>query len=171
MRTFNILFLICFLSSESFIRAQEGYNVINIDSLTISGLLLKSSPKKFVKILGKPIEEKTIDNEIDGGTIKYLKFENIDFYFENDMITTFSNRDTTLSVEPLNLIVGDQEEKVKKNYPLSFNKLYKYKSGEDSVKAISIPLITQEQSYSGYSIEVRITMSDAKIKSINLIDE
>ena len=116
----NIILLITLTIASLNCKAQ---NTINANELTINGLVIIGKNKSMlISNFGQPLEIEKEYNEMDEVDMFIYKYKGIVFTVEENLIDSFSIIGSEYSFTKHDIKIGDNIEKLKYIFPLSFKK-------------------------------------------------
>jgi hypothetical protein len=153
----NIILLITLTIASLSCKAQ---NTINRDEITINGhVIIGENKSVLISNFGTPLEIEKGYSEMDEVDMYIYKYNGAVFYVMKNLIDSFSitstrNNSTKYSLTKHDIKIGDNTEKLKDIFPLSYKKKRK--------THISLHIEDYDK-YLGFSIN-----KDNKIKSIRV---
>jgi hypothetical protein len=148
----NIILLITLTIASLSCKAQ---NTINANELTINGVAIRGMNKSMlISNFGTPLEIEKGYSEMDEVDMYIYKYDGAVFYVMKNLIDDFEITKNKYRLTKYNIKIGDNIEKLKNIFPLSYSK--------KSETHMSIH-IEKYDVYVGFSIN-----KDNKIKSIRV---
>ena len=154
----NIILLITLTIASLSCKAQ---NTINSNELTINGLVIIGEDKSvLISNFGTPLEIEKGYSEMDEVDMYIYKYDGAVFYVIKNLIDDFAiistrNNSTKYSLTKHDIKIGDNIEKLKDIFPLSYEKKNKTN--------LSLSIINPDYKFFGFSFN-----EDNKIKSMSV---
>ena len=149
----NIILLITITIASLSCKAQ---NTINSNELTINGLVIIGEDKSIlISNFGTPLEIEKGYSEMDEVDMYIYKYNGAVFYVMKNLIDSFSIIGSEYSLTKHDIKIGDNIEKLKDIFPLSYEKKNKTN--------LSLSIINPDYKFFGFSFN-----EDNKIKSMSV---
>jgi hypothetical protein len=149
----NIILLITITIASLSCKAQ---NTINSNELTINGLVIIGEDKSIlISNFGTPLEIEKGYSEMDEVDMYIYKYDGAVFYVMKNLIDSFSIIGSEYSLTKHDIKIGDNIEKLKDIFPLSYEKKNKTN--------LSLSIINPDYKFFGFSFN-----EDNKIKSMSV---
>ena len=116
----NIILLITITIASLSCKAQ---NTINANELTINGVAIRGKNKSMlISNFGQPLEIEKGYSEMDKVDMYIYKYDGAVFYVMKNLIDSFSIIGSEYSLTKHDIKIGDNIEKLKNIFPLSYSK-------------------------------------------------
>jgi hypothetical protein len=116
----NIILLITLTIASLSCKAQ---NTINANELTINGVAIRGMNKSMlISNFGTPLEIEKGYNEMDEVDMYIYKYDGAVFYVMKNLIDDFEITKNKYRLTKYNIKIGDNIEKLKNIFPLSYSK-------------------------------------------------
>ena len=149
----NIILLITITIASLSCKAQ---NTINANELTINGVAIRGKNKSMlISNFGQPLEIEKGYSEMDKVDMYIYKYDGAVFYVMKNLIDSFSIIGSEYSLTKHDIKIGDNIEKLKDIFPLSYEKKNKTN--------LSLSIINPDYKFFGFSFN-----EDNKIKSMSV---
>jgi len=149
----NIILLITLTIASLSCKAQ---NTINRNEITINGLVIIGENKSvLISNFGQPLEIEKGYSEMDEVDMYIYKYDGAVFYVMKNLIDSFSIIGSEYSLTKHDIKIGDNIEKLKDIFPLSYEKKNKTN--------LSLSIINPDYKFFGFSFN-----EDNKIKSMSV---
>jgi hypothetical protein len=149
----NIILLITLTIASLSCKAQ---NTINRDEITINGhVIIGENKSVLISNFGTPLEIEKGYSEMDEVDMYIYKYNGAVFYVMKNLIDSFSIIGSEYSLTKHDIKIGDNIEKLKDIFPLSYEKKNKTN--------LSLSIINPDYKFFGFSFN-----EDNKIKSMSV---
>jgi hypothetical protein len=149
----NIILLITLTIASLSCKAQ---NTINRDEITINGhVIIGENKSVLISNFGQPLEIEKGYSEMDEVDMYIYKYDGAVFYVMKNLIDSFSIIGSEYSLTKHDIKIGDNIEKLKDIFPLSYEKKNKTN--------LSLSIINPDYKFFGFSFN-----EDNKIKSMSV---
>jgi hypothetical protein len=149
----NIILLITLTIASVSCKAQ---NTINRDEITINGhVIIGENKSVLISNFGQPLEIEKGYSEMDEVDMYIYKYDGAVFYVMKNLIDSFSIIGSEYSLTKHDIKIGDNIEKLKDIFPLSYEKKNKTN--------LSLSIINPDYKFFGFSFN-----EDNKIKSMSV---
>jgi hypothetical protein len=149
----NIILLITLTIASLSCKAQ---NTINRDEITINGhVIIGENKSVLISNFGTPLEIEKGYSEMDEVDMYIYKYDGAVFYVMKNLIDSFSIIGSEYSLTKHDIKIGDNIEKLKDIFPLSYEKKNKTN--------LSLSIINPDYKFFGFSFN-----EDNKIKSMSV---